>query len=90
MLEVIRHGVGDPWDFRSEGALGFRDVHQALVESDRVDVAVEFGVRQRLIQVDKPDALRRVISIDRLQPGDVADERRSSQAAVDDDGVLAL
>ena len=72
------------------GPLGFFNVHQALFERHWIDVAVEFRMRQRLVEIEELDALGRIISINRLQPGDVTDERRSSQTTVDDDGVLAL
>ena len=88
MLQVILHGVGNPGDLRPQGALGFLDVHQALLEGHRVDVAVQFGMCQRLVEVNKPDTLRRVIAIDRLQPGDVTNEGRSSQTSVDENRIL--
>ena len=70
MVDVI-HGVGKPRDARTEPALSFSDVHQALIEIIWTDVVIEFRVRERLINIVKLDAFGCVIDFDRLQTGDV-------------------
>ena len=56
---------------RAEHSLGFRDMHEALFESDRNDKVIVLGVGQGFIYVIELDTLGRIIYFDRLQTGDV-------------------
>jgi hypothetical protein len=79
VLELVGHRVGQPRDLGAQTTLGLLDVHQPLLECERGHVVVVLGVGQGLVEVVERDASGRVVSLDRLQPGDVSKEGRSGE-----------
>ncbi len=83
VLELVIHRVADPGDLRAEHSLGLLDMKETLFQCERIDITFALRVRQGLVDVVKLDVLFGVVVVDRLQPGDVAAERWSGQAAED-------
>ncbi len=90
VLQIVVHIVGDPGDLRSQGPLRLFDVQQAFFQRERLHVTIVLGVGQRFVDVKKLDPFGLVIDSDRLQTGDVTDERRSRQATKDKHGIVAF
>ena len=81
VLQLVGHRVGDPRNAGPELPFRLRNVHQPFFQRERVDVVVELGVGELLVQVEELDAFWRVVAFDRLHPGDVGEKRRSSETA---------
>lgn len=65
-------------------------MQQSLFQSKRRDIAIRLRMSQRLVDVIELDALGCIVVMNRLQTGDVAEERWSRQAAEDEDRVVAF
>ena len=63
---------------------------QAFLERVRPDVTVVLRMGQSLVDVIEPNATSFVVNTNGLQTGDTSQERRSGQAAEDQDLVVTL
>ena len=65
-------------------------MHQTFFKIERSDVAIVFGMSQRLVDVKELDALGGIISVNCFQTGNIAKERRSGKAPEYNDSVLSF
>jgi len=92
MLEIVRHGVGKPWDSRVELPAGGRDMLESLLDGYGLDESVAFRMGKGFVDIveDELLALLPVIMLNCLQTGDITKERGSGQAAKDENGMFSL
>ncbi len=64
-------------------------MQQSFFESKRRDVAVVFGMSERLVDEENLHTFGTKVSMDRLQTGDISNKGGSGQAAEDQDRVTA-
>ena len=63
---------------------------ESIVDGDGLHMAIAFRMSERLIDIEKLDVFALVIIVDRLQTGDVTNERWSCQAAENQHRMLAF
>ena len=81
MFQLVGHRIRDPRNTRPELSLSLCHVHEPFFERVGVDVVVELWMSELFVQVIELDTLWRVVAFDRLHPGDVGEEWRSSETA---------
>ena len=61
----------------------FFNVHQPFVEREWLKVSIQFWIGEGLVDIEDLNAFWRVVLIYCLQTGDISQERRSREAAKD-------
>ncbi|MBG69219.1 MAG: hypothetical protein CMN06_03695 [Roseibacillus sp.] len=79
MLEIVRHGIGKPWDFCVELPAGCRDMFEPLLDRYGLDESVAFRMSKGFVNIVEIQflTLLPVVMMDSLQTGDVTKEGRS-------------
>jgi len=65
-------------------------MQEPFFQGQGIEVAVAFGMSQRLVDEEEPHTFRSVVTIDGLQTGDTLQEGRSGQATKYQDRISAL
>ena len=92
MLQIVRHGVCKPRDFRIELPAGCRDMLESLLDCYGLDESVTFRMGKGFVDVVEIQflTLLLVVMMNSLQTGDVTEEGGSCQTAEDDYRMPAL
>ncbi|MAS92333.1 MAG: hypothetical protein CMO55_03985 [Verrucomicrobiales bacterium] len=76
MLQIILHRVRNPRNLRAQLLLGCRNMGQTLFQRNRLHIPVVLGMSEGFVDVEKLNVVF-VVNVDRLQTGDVSNERGS-------------
>ena len=90
MLETVLHVVAKPGKPGTDGTLCFLHVQQPFLQREGGHVPVILRVGQGLVDVVEFYTPVRVVTLDRLQTGDIPQERRSRETAKHKDRVAPL
>lgn len=92
MLEIVRHCICKPWDFRIELPAGRSDMFEPLLDCYGLDESVAFGMGEGFVNIVEIQflTLLPVVMMDSLQTGDITKEGGSCQTAEDNHRMPAL
>ena len=92
MLEIVRHGICKPWDFRIELPAGRSDMFEPLLDRYGLDESVAFRMGEGFVNIVEIQflTLLPVVMMDSLQTGDITKEGGSCQTAEDNHRMPAL